>query len=777
MGAGASSEALFDAVCVNDVNKASAALEKRADVNVVSRKIRWYGGVYGLLSALQVACADSSIEMVDLLLQHQANINYHEERFGQTALHCACVNGHLSIVEKLLAAGCKKEARDRDGVTALHYACLNGHLSIVKKLLSSGWDKEARTNDGVTALHYACLNGHLSIVKKLLSSGWDKEARTNAGQTYLHFACMNGHLSIVEKLLSRGCQKDVKDNNGSIPLHLSCSWYSCYDSHLSIVKLLISSGADVSTVNNKGQTPLQAAEEELHLEFGSHKERRSRIISYLKELNENSSVAAGNSASNITDSTAAVADNDHPSCTSSTAVAASDHSSTPVTGRTRTTTPILRSPTEVVRTVDQQLVQQQIQQIEKLTQDGLARDRQIDDLRRQNDDLRQQITHLQVSLRDEQLLKEDAVGEERREKEDLRRQLQRERDDKRNVQKDLDEARQQIEEMSVEQENLMRLQNEEQLEKANILELLSDADAAIERYKQERENEVFNIPSHDIQLTGTELGRGSYGAVCIGYWCGCPVAVKRLYDEFSGYERYIQLVKQEASVAWKIHHPNIAAVCGVTLEKEVKKAWIIMELHSGSVSSVIDACQEDATPLTLREKVDMAHDSLCGLDHIHSMQPMEILHGDICPRNILVTATMRAKLGDLGAARFQDASLSAGLLSPEYTAPERFDAPALPKSKETDMYSMAVTLCELFTAVTPDRRKRMDQVLLIRQLNVRSLCKHLMRDNPATRPTAAESRNIIGRIRVKEEYKACPPKRMVKGKMDGVDVTLVQPTL
>ena len=155
---------------------------------------------------------------------------------------------------------------------------------------------------------------------------------------------------------------------------------------------------------------------------------------------------------------------------------------------------------------------------------------------------------------------------------------------------------------------------------------------------------------------------------------------------------------------------------------------------------------------------------------------MEILHGDICPRNILVTATMRAKLGDLGAARFQGASLSAGLVSPEYTATERFDVPAQPKSKKCDMYSMGVTLCELFTAVTPDRRKRMDQVLLIRQLNVRFLCKHLMRDNPATRPSATEARRIISRIRGTDEYKACPPKRMVKGKMDGVaDVILVQP--
>ena len=135
---------------------------------------------------------------------------------------------------------------------------------------------------------------------------------------------------------------------------------------------------------------------------------------------------------------------------------------------------------------------------------------------------------------------------------------------------------------------------------------------------------------------------------------------------------------------------------------------------------------------------------------------------------------MRAKLGDLGAARFEDASLSVGLLSAQYTPPERFDVPTSLKCSKTDVYSMGVTICELFTAVPPDRQKRRDQVLLIRQLNVRSLCKHLMRDDPATRPTATEARHIISRIRDTDEYKACPPKRMVKGKMDGMaDVTLV----
>ena len=87
---------------------------------------------------------------------------------------------------------------------------------------------------------------------------------------------------------------------------------------------------------------------------------------------------------------------------------------------------------------------------------------------------------------------------------------------------------------------------------------------------------------------------------------------------------------------------------------------------------------------------------------------------------------------------------------------------------------MGVTICELFTAAFTDREQRMDQVLLIRQIDISSVSKHLMGDDPVTRPTAAEARHVIGRIRETDEYKACPSKRMVKGKMDGIaDVTLV----
>lgn len=95
-----------------------------------------------------------------------------------------------------------------------------------------------------------------------------------------------------------------------------------------------------------------------------------------------------------------------------------------------------------------------------------------------------------------------------------------------------------------------------------------------------------------------------------------------LFEELAAYQRYINILQQEVCISWKIHHPNIAAVCGVTLEMEGEKkmAWIVMELLQGSMAGVIDETQrEEVKSLTLREKVDMAHDFLCGLKYLHTL--------------------------------------------------------------------------------------------------------------------------------------------------------------
>ena len=59
-------------------------------------------------------------------------------------------------------------AKSNYGWTALHEACSEGHLNIVNRLIELGVDVNAKTNEGKTSLHYAQRYKHLDIVNRLM---------------------------------------------------------------------------------------------------------------------------------------------------------------------------------------------------------------------------------------------------------------------------------------------------------------------------------------------------------------------------------------------------------------------------------------------------------------------------------------------------------------------------------------------------------------------------------------------------------------------------------
>ena len=134
---------------------------------------------------------------------------------------------------------------------------------------------------------------------------------------------------------------------------------------------------------------------------------------------------------------------------------------------------------------------------------------------------------------------------------------------------------------------------------------------------------------------------------------------------------------------------------------------------------------------------------------------------------------MRAKLGDLGAARFTDGSLSVGPMSPLYVSPERLADRTLPNSKEADVYSMGVSLGELFTGDQMDREDRPRQLRSVRQRDLRLVCVKMACENVGERMMASVALTVNDRVVKKEDYSKCGPRRMVRGVVDGVDkVTL-----
>src|SRR6185437_9667158 len=69
-------------------------------------------------AALSFAAANGNMQIMNLLLDHLADVE-HRDRFGDTALHWAALNGQTEAVKRLLAANAGINDQNGQGVTAL----------------------------------------------------------------------------------------------------------------------------------------------------------------------------------------------------------------------------------------------------------------------------------------------------------------------------------------------------------------------------------------------------------------------------------------------------------------------------------------------------------------------------------------------------------------------------------------------------------------------------------------------------------------------------------
>lgn len=236
-------------------------------------------------------------------------------------------------------------------------------------------------------------------------------------------------------------------------------------------------------------------------------------------------------------------------------------------------------------------------------------------------------------------------------------------------------------------------------------------------------------------------------------------------------ERNLQIVRREIAICGSVHHPNVISVCGATAEKGVP-ITLVMELAEGSLGEVIDAAYASGRYLTIRERIDIAIGCLSGITYLHQLRPRPLLHGDIRPTNVLVSKTMVAKIGDLGSTHVAGSSLSFGPVSREYVSPERVPASganALHNTSEADVYSLGVTLTELFTGLQASHVLRQKQLLAIAHPVLQKICCQMAAEDPGERLPAHVALPLLESVRRGEEYSSCPPKRLVKGLTHGVD--------
>ena len=154
-------------------------------------------------------------------------------------------------------------SENNKGMTALHSACMIGHLEVVDFLLSKGAHPDIGTNDHVTPLMLASYRGDLDIVKIFVSKCPSAvETANSGGFTPLMCASTSGHTDIVQFLLMNGAQPNMAKNDGWTALAIAT-----LDKRIETVKVLLEGGADPNIVNKNGISVLLVASSNGHTEM------------------------------------------------------------------------------------------------------------------------------------------------------------------------------------------------------------------------------------------------------------------------------------------------------------------------------------------------------------------------------------------------------------------------------------------------------------------------------------------------------------------------------
>jgi uncharacterized protein len=144
------------------------------------------------------------------LIERRADVN-EAEADGTTALHYAAHNNDLQLVERLLRAGAKADAKNDFGATPMSEAALTGNAALMEVLIKGGADVESPNGDGQTALMIVARTGSVDAARVLLARG----ANVNAvekwrGQTALMWAAAQGQPAMVRELVARGANVNAR---------------------------------------------------------------------------------------------------------------------------------------------------------------------------------------------------------------------------------------------------------------------------------------------------------------------------------------------------------------------------------------------------------------------------------------------------------------------------------------------------------------------------------------------------------------------------------------
>jgi eukaryotic-like serine/threonine-protein kinase len=190
-----------------------------------------------------------------------------------------------------------------------------------------------------------------------------------------------------------------------------------------------------------------------------------------------------------------------------------------------------------------------------------------------------------------------------------------------------------------------------------------------------------------------------------------PIVIKRILAHMRNDERQRRMFLEEAKLQAQLRSPHVVQIHDVG---EVDgSVFLAMEhVHGPSLRALIDVCRRRREHMPLGHVVDMMIQAATGLADAHMATdrdtgaPLNVVHRDINPHNILVTYDGVVKIIDFGIAKsdLREQHTETGTIKGKfaYMSPEQSAAEAL--DQRSDVFALGICLYELATLVNPFRK-------------------------------------------------------------------------
>jgi eukaryotic-like serine/threonine-protein kinase len=302
------------------------------------------------------------------------------------------------------------------------------------------------------------------------------------------------------------------------------------------------------------------------------------------------------------------------------------------------------------------------------------------------------------------------------------------------------------------------------------------------------------VPARD-PLPAPELGPGfrlqRYELLCLiaaggmaSVWAARPwdahgsarvVAVKTILARFAADARFQEMFLREGGIATHITHRNVVRV--FELGEAAGVFYIAMEYIDGDALSRLErVCRKSGSRVPPGVALRIIADTCAGLHEAHELRdgtgrPLNVVHRDVSPPNILISANGVAKVIDFGIATTRlgaDAAEDSIKGKARYMSPEQ--ALGSEVDRRADVWSAGAILCDLLAEGAVPLRTRdlaeaqrlaigRSQQTLPEEVHpaVAAIARKALADRPQDRfETAAQMRDAIEDAMEKADLRTAP---------------------